>query len=155
MDILVVEDEAIIGFCLTHVLEEAGHKVQGPAMSSSEALALARENPPDLAFVDIDLENSGSGIRLARQLCEQHGSVIIFTTGQTEIARAHADCAIGVIAKPYDPGEVPALVEYTRALLRGARTQPPGYFRSFERFEHHPIWMRRGAVRDARRASTA
>jgi DNA-binding response OmpR family regulator len=148
MVILVVEDEAIIGFCLTHVLEEAGHFVEGPALSSSEALALARANPPDLALIDIDLESPGSGICLARKLCEQYGCVIIFTTGQPEIARTHADCAIGMIAKPYDPGEVPALVSYAEALVSGARVRPPAHARSFERFEHHPAWLRRHALRE-------
>jgi DNA-binding response OmpR family regulator len=61
MVILVVEDEAIIGFCLTQVLEEAGHVVLGPALSSNEALKLADANPPDVALVDIDLESTGSG----------------------------------------------------------------------------------------------
>jgi two-component system, response regulator PdtaR len=145
MVILVVEDEAIIGFCLTYVLEDAGHAVSGPAMSSHEALALARENPPDLAFVDIDLENPGSGIYLARQLREQHDCVVIFTTGQMETARAHPECAIGALGKPYDPGDLPALVSYTQALLDGIRVRPPGKVRSFVPFEHHSMRARKRA----------
>jgi two-component system, response regulator PdtaR len=135
MVILVVEDEAIIGFCLTHVLEEAGHLVLGPALSSNEALTLADADPPDVAFVDIDLERPGSGIRLARTLCERYDCVVIFTTGQMETARAHADCAIGAIGKPYDPAHVPALVSYAEALINGARVRPPANVRSFECFD--------------------
>jgi DNA-binding response OmpR family regulator len=135
MVILVVEDEAIIGFCLTQVLEEAGHVVLGPALSSNEALKLADANPPDVALVDIDLESTGSGIRLAETLCERYDCVVIFTTGQMEVARAHADCAIGAIGKPYDPAHVPALVSYAEELLNDARVRPPGHVRSFERFD--------------------
>jgi DNA-binding NarL/FixJ family response regulator len=61
MVILVVEDEAIIGFCLTHVLKEAGHAVLGPALSANEALTLADAHPPDVALVDIDWKNPATG----------------------------------------------------------------------------------------------
>lgn len=154
MVILVVEDETIIGFCLTYVLEEAGHVVLGPAVSSSEALALARANRPDVALVDVDLESPRSGISLARELSEQHGCVVIFTTGQPEIARGHEDCAIGMIAKPYDPGDMPALIAYAEALMEDAGVQPPSHVRSFERFEHHPAWLRQHGMRE-RSAFTA
>jgi two-component system, response regulator PdtaR len=135
MVVLVVEDEVIIAYCTVMQLEDAGHTVLGPARTSEEALALARHTPPDVAVIDIDLEEPGAGIGLAQQLRCEYDVVVVFTTGQSELARAHADIALGVITKPYDPAELSEIVTYAAATRRGGRAaQPPG-LRSFERFE--------------------
>jgi two-component system, response regulator PdtaR len=135
MVVLVVEDEAIIAYCSTAELEEAGHVVLGPACSSSEALELARNHPPDVALIDIDLEEPGAGIGLAQRLRAQHDVAIVFTSGQTDLARAHADIAVGVLAKPYDPAELAEIVEYAGSTRRGERRPAPTDTQSFERFD--------------------
>lgn len=109
MVVLVVEDEAIIAYCSAAMLEDAGHAVIGPAHTAREALQLARERQPEVALVDIDLETPGAGIGLARQLRAQYGTAIVFMTGRME-ALDHSDIAGGVISKPYDPAELPAIV---------------------------------------------
>jgi two-component system, response regulator PdtaR len=133
MVVLIVEDEAIIAYCTAVQLEEAGHMVLGPASSSDEALELASRSPPDVALIDVDLEEPGAGIGLAQQLRSRHDVVIVFTTGQTELARAHADIALGVITKPYDPSELAEIVEYAGATRGGGRAAVPAGVRSFER----------------------
>jgi two-component system, response regulator PdtaR len=111
MVILVVEDEAIIAYCSAAMLEDAGHAVLGPAHTSAEALELARKRKPDVAVIDIDLEIPGAGVGLARHLRSQFGTAIVFATGQADAARAHSDMAVAVLAKPYDPADLPGVVE--------------------------------------------
>lgn len=135
MHVLVVEDEALAAFSLEAVLEDAGHRVVGPARSSGEAITLARDRRPDLALVDINLEAEGSGITLARQLLTELRMPVIFTTGQTRLARENADCAIGMITKPFDPAEVPDVLIYVAALIRGDSPAQLPYLLSFERFD--------------------
>lgn len=134
MLVLVVEDEALAAFSLEAVLEETGHAVIGPARSSGEAITLARNRRPQLALIDINLEVEGSGITLARQLHTEFGMPVIFTTGQTQRARENADCAIGMITKPFDPAEVPDILRYAGALIRGDDPPPLPYLMSFELF---------------------
>ena len=121
MLVLVVEDEAIIAYCAVALLEEAGFAILGPAHTSSEALELAHRQRPDVALIDIDLETPGAGIRVAQHLRARYGTAVVFTTGQMDEARAHSDVAVAALAKPYDPGELPAIVRY-------AASRPRRYF---------------------------
>lgn len=132
MLVLVVEDEDICAFSLMAELEEAGHAVVGPARSSGEAIALARARHPKLALVDINLESAGAGVSLARQLSTELNIPIIFTTGQAHLARANADCAIGLITKPFDPAEVADILRYADRVIRGDSPETPPYLLSFE-----------------------
>ncbi|HKU13171.1 MAG TPA: response regulator [Steroidobacteraceae bacterium] len=127
MLVLVVEDEAIIAYCAAAMLEDAGYTVLGPAHTADEAIELIRNRRPDVALVDIDLEVPGAGIGLARQLRSQHGTAVIFTTGRMDLARTHADTAVGVLAKPYDPAELASVVEYADSVRRASasRATPP------------------------------
>lgn len=135
MLVLVVEDEALAAFSLEAVLEDAGHGVVGPARSSGEAISLARDRRPQLALIDINLEAEGSGITLARQLLMEFRMPVIFTTGHAHIARENADCAIGMITKPFDPAEVPDILSYADALIRGDNPTQLPYLLSFELFD--------------------
>jgi CheY-like chemotaxis protein len=110
MIVLIVEDEVIIAYCSAAILEDAGHAVLGPAHTAGEALELARTSRPEVALVDIDLEIPGAGIGLAHQLHADYGTSIVFTTGRLDIAHAQSDLADGVVTKPYDPAELPAIV---------------------------------------------
>ena len=127
MVVLIVEDEAIIAYCAAAMLEDAGYTVLGPAHTAGEATKLVRSRRPDVALIDIDLEVPGAGIGLARQLRSQHGTAVIFTTGRADLARAHADTAVGVLTKPYDPAELASVVEYAQSVRRASasRATPP------------------------------
>jgi two-component system, response regulator PdtaR len=131
MVVLVVEDEAIIGYCSAAMLQEAGHTVLGPAHTSSQALQLVRKQPPDVALIDIDLEIPGAGIGVARQLRTQLGTAIVFTTGRAELARAHSDIAVLIVSKPYDPAELPGIVELARSQRRASSRKTPSRTASF------------------------
>lgn len=120
MVVLIVEDEVIVAYCSATMLEDAGHVVLGPAHTASEALELARTVRPEVALVDIDLEIPGAGIGLAQQLRAHHGTAIVFTTGQLDVARAHSDLAVGVLTKPYDPAELPSVVAAAAGAMRRA-----------------------------------
>ena len=99
--ILVVEDNMLIAMAVATELERAGHRVLGPAVAHEPALALARETMPDLALVDIDLQEGDSGFELARALHEELGVRSVFVTGQTDEASADIAGALGVLAKPF------------------------------------------------------
>lgn len=126
MVVLIVEDEAIIAYCSAAMIEDAGHAVLGPAHTAREAIELVRDLQPDVALIDIDLETPGAGVGLARHLRSQYGTAIVFTTGQLDLARAHSDTAVCVLSKPFDPAELPGIVELAGGARRApARTTPP------------------------------
>lgn len=55
MQILLVEDEALIALDVQDILEDAGYTVVGPADRVDSALALAVVEPLDAAVLDVNL----------------------------------------------------------------------------------------------------
>ena len=53
MNILVVEDEALVALLVQEVVEEAGHACLGPVASVGEACALIDSCQVDAALLDI------------------------------------------------------------------------------------------------------
>jgi DNA-binding response OmpR family regulator len=132
MVILIVEDEILIGLALKVVLYVGGHQVSGPAASADEALLLAEANPPELAFVDINIMGESDGIAVARALTERHGTSCIFLTAQVDQARCAKDVAVGVIGKPYDPPALLRAVKIVAAIRKGETlATPPGHLELF------------------------
>ena len=78
--ILVAEDEPIIAFDLCDTVEEAGYEVEGPYSGVSSASDACESETPDLAILDITLED-GEVYSLAEQL-EASGVPIIFHSGR-------------------------------------------------------------------------
>ncbi|MCB4824971.1 response regulator [Roseicella aerolata] len=129
MRILVVEDEALIALMLTESLERAGHEVMGPAATLDEALALCEPAPPELALLDVDLQDGSNGVDVARALFERWGVLSIFASGQLMEARRVRDIALGYIRKPYEAETVLRSVEMAREMLDGhqPREVPAGF----------------------------
>lgn len=136
MIILVVEDESIIGLELEGRLQDAGHEVLGPAATVGNALELAEAKRPDLALVDINLGDGGSGIDLARQLLERWGTPSLFLSGQTQDARENDDAALGRIGKPFSAVAVLESVEVARAIADGEPVSPTSVPPELELFRH-------------------
>jgi two-component system, response regulator PdtaR len=120
MDILIVEDEFLLGLLVADALGDVGHRVLGPASCRAEALALLTDRAPHLALVDIELRGGESGIELAAEL-RRHGVPCVFATGQPARARAHRELARGLVAKPYNPMTILEVVRYFEALHAGGR----------------------------------
>ena len=77
--ILVAEDEPIVAFDLCDTVEEAGYEVEGPYSGLSSASQACDSDSPDLAILDITLED-GDVYALAEKL-EAESIPIIFHSG--------------------------------------------------------------------------
>ncbi|MGO4386652.1 response regulator [Microvirga sp. 2YAF29] len=114
MRILIVEDEFLIALELESLLQDIGHDVVGIAASSAEAIDLARQSSPDLAFVDVHLSDGLTGIDAARALSEKEVTVLFMTANAKRIPEDFAG-ARGVIAKPYTERGVKEALAYVTA----------------------------------------
>lgn len=77
--ILLVEDDHIIAANLQEQLEEQGYRITGHATNSDEALQLFREERPDIALLDIELNGSKlDGIELSIALYDISPLPILF-----------------------------------------------------------------------------
>ena len=102
LDVLIVEDEALLAMDLEAMVEDTGHGVVAEAASLPDVLALGETLHPDIAFVDIQLARGSSGIDVARLIRQRWpDTIVVFVTANPlkipeDFAGAH-----GVIAKPF------------------------------------------------------
>lgn len=80
IDILIVEDEAILAMALESKLKKMGFNTVKIATHPDNALIYANNNPVDLAIIDINLNANKSGIDIANYLWKNFNTPIIYLT---------------------------------------------------------------------------
>jgi DNA-binding NarL/FixJ family response regulator len=126
--ILIVEDEPLISSYMTDILQEFAFDVAGCASCAAEAIALAEQNRPRLAVVDIRLTGAVDGIEVASVLRDRFGVLTIFLSGaedEVTIARARAAQPLGYLQKPFLPSQFLDALQAAMA-LGPANLQPTG-----------------------------
>lgn len=102
--ILIIEDELIVARDLEAALCSMGHEVVGIATNADEAFALAEEEKPDLALVDIRVRGDRDGVSIAAYLREERPIRIVFLTSHADdhtVQRASAIGPNGYLLKPF------------------------------------------------------
>jgi len=112
LNILVVEDEVLLATELGYLIEEAGCHEVGHAMSSGEAISMARQLKPDLALVDVHLCDGPTGVDVARRISMDCGTVALFMTANVKRVPPDFAGACGVIGKPYSNHGMRAALRY-------------------------------------------
>ena len=79
-NILVVEDDILIGMLLTDMLTELGHVVCAVERTEANAVAAAMRLHPDLMIVDANL-SEGSGISAVETILKDSFVPHVFVTG--------------------------------------------------------------------------
>jgi len=127
MRVLIVEDEVLLAVELEHVLSDAGHRVVGHAMQADEAVQLASRHSPDLALVDVHLQDGPTGVETARTLSRDCGAVVLFMTANKQRLPEDFAGAVGVISKPYSEHGIRNALRFVADRLQGVRTggKPP------------------------------
>jgi DNA-binding response OmpR family regulator len=98
--VLIVEDEAIPAKDYQIMLENAGFKVLGIAVTSAEAIAIADKEKPDIILMDINLKGEDSGIDAARTIYDSYKPEIVFITGLEEEVLVFTEIRYKYIKKP-------------------------------------------------------
>ena len=99
------------------MLERAGFEVVAEARDGREAVALAAEQLPDLAVMDVKMPEL-DGIEAARQMLEQRQIPIVMLTAFSEAAlvgRAVDAGVFGYLVKPFRESDLLPAIEAARA----------------------------------------
>ncbi len=120
LNLLVIEDEALVAMLVEDALTLHGHRVIGIADTVAAAMALAEQDRPDLVLCDVKLADGDSGLTAA-QLLADRGIPCIFLSGNCPDRGGHP-LVIGCIAKPFRAGSLGAAV---RAAYQVAMGQTP------------------------------
>ncbi|MGC1304586.1 MAG: response regulator [Caulobacteraceae bacterium] len=110
-DVLIIEDEPIIGLDLTRLTRELGHRVTGVAATRDEAVALAERTRPGLVLADIRLADGSSGMDAAADILESFDIPVIFITAFPEhLLTGDRPEPAFLITKPFREEAVKALI---------------------------------------------
>jgi len=115
--VLIVEDDALIARDLAETVASMGHRVCGTAATPDEAVAVAEDDEPTLALVDLHLAQGTDGKATVRSLRARHaGLPVIFVTAfAEELERDRALSNEPVIRKPFTRDQIETAI--TRAVF--------------------------------------
>ena len=112
--VLIVEDQMLIAWHLSDLIEGAGHRVLAIARDPAEAMEAAAKQRPDFALMDIRLHGGTSGLEAARMLYECWGVRSIYLSANLDpTTRAEVEPLqpLGFVGKPFLPAEILEAVE--------------------------------------------
>lgn len=116
--LLIADDDRLVLATLAEGLRRAGHTVL-EAASGEEAIAIAGEQPPDLAILDMRMPGR-SGVDVAVWLRERTDTPFIFLSAYGDTAaveEAVRTGALGYLVKPLDVQQILPTID--AALMRG------------------------------------
>jgi CheY-like chemotaxis protein len=124
-DVLIIEDETFIAMDLEELIQSLGHHPIGVARTHSEAVSLARAKRPGLVLADIQLADGSSGLDAVNELLKSFEVPVIFITAYPErfLTGERPEPAF-LIAKPFQPATVSAVVSQALFFERRARPRP-------------------------------
>ncbi len=106
VNILIVEDEAIVAMDLEDTLQTKDYRIAGIADNGREALSFIEKETIDLMLLDIQIKGDWDGIETARKLMSVKDIPFIYLTafsdGET-IERAKETKPAAYLIKPYQP----------------------------------------------------
>jgi response regulator NasT len=118
MRVLIAEDDPVIGLGLCERLRSLGHEPLGPAGDGARAIALAREETPDLYLFDIEMPNVDgleAAATLARDGLRRPVVVVTGVDDATLIERSIATGVSAYLTKPVDTRELEAALALAAA----------------------------------------
>jgi two-component system, response regulator PdtaR len=80
LNVLIIEDDALIGMLLTEMLQEMGHVVCATAVTEEDAVADAARCKPSLMIVDEQLLE-GSGMSAVERILRTGSVACVFMSG--------------------------------------------------------------------------
>ena len=102
--IVIADDEAIIRMDLKEILQEAGHKVVGETANGRRAVAIVRDERPDLVIMDVKMPDM-DGIEAARQIAADNLAPVLLLTAFDDAELIERATDAGVLAYLVKPIE--------------------------------------------------
>lgn len=120
--ILIVEDESLVAMDMERMLLGLGYEVLPNVNSYDDAMLALNTNKPDLVLLDINLNDTKTGIDLSKQIQQQYKIPFIYLTSHSD--KATMDEALvtkpyGYLLKPFDADDLYAAIEVAMSNFMG------------------------------------
>jgi CheY-like chemotaxis protein len=119
--IMIVEDENIIALDIRSIVEELGYMVSAIVSSGEESVKTASKIKPDLVLMDVKLKGNLDGVSAGEKIFRQFRIPIVYLTAYSDqdtinrIKNGKNGNKSTMINKPFDEGELRAVIDYTLA----------------------------------------
>lgn len=114
IQIMVVEDEAIVAMEIENRLKSLGYGVCAVTNTGERALDKAANTQPNLVLMDIQIKGTMDGVETARQIRERFDIPVIYLTAHSDehtLQRAKISEPFGYILKPFDERDLHTTIE--------------------------------------------
>jgi len=114
INILIVEDEAIVAKDIQQSLKKSGYGVLDILSSGESVLLYLKENKPDLILLDIMLKGELSGVDVSEYVNNHYKIPVIFLTAyadQSTLDKAKVTEPYGYIIKPFKEVDLHTTIE--------------------------------------------
>jgi len=114
--LMIIEDEGVIAMDIRTIATEMGHEVLGTARTHEQAVALAKQHPPQLILADIQLADDSSGIDAVSEILQSLPDIpVIFITAYPErLLQGDRPEPAFLISKPYSEEQVRSAISQAR-----------------------------------------
>ncbi|MBE9207657.1 response regulator transcription factor [Nostoc sp. LEGE 06077] len=112
--ILIVEDEILVAREIESHLHKMGYEVVSIAVTSNTVIQQVTESMPDLVLMDINLQGSQDGIKLAGEISDRFQIPVIYITAYADdstLERAKLTNPFGYVLKPFTPQDLRVAIE--------------------------------------------
>ncbi|MCU0437100.1 MAG: response regulator [Raineya sp.] len=124
MKILLVDDEIILQNLFKFHLKNLGFEDVMVAQTGEQAIALAEEHQPQIAFLDINLLTNVDGIEAGKEIKKKSpNTYIIFVSANEDsvvMERASQVENLGFLNKPYNPELIEQYIKMVAMRIRKA-----------------------------------
>lgn len=112
--VLIIDDSPVLRIMLGEMLKALGHTIVGEADSGASGLKAFRDLRPELVTLDISLPDE-NGLQVLEKIRKVDPAArVIVVTGNDQksiVDKASSLRALGVLHKPFDEGELQAMLE--------------------------------------------
>ncbi len=109
LQIIIVEDDAIIAQLIAQYMEEAGHKVLNICHKYLTALEALKSFNPDLVFLDINLGDEYGGLNIGKLIQTTYKYPFIYLTAHSDpdtLEKAKQTEPCGYVLKPFKAADL-------------------------------------------------
>jgi len=113
-NIIIVEDDEITALNLKISLQKHGYNILAISDNIKDAKIKISTFLPEIIIIDISLQESNDGIKLAKDIRVKHNLPFIYLTSYSDedtISQAKLTEPYGYIVKPFDPNSLHATIQ--------------------------------------------
>jgi response regulator of citrate/malate metabolism len=125
LKVLIAEDDLLIAGMAEEVVAEGGFMVCGIARTVSDAVALGRLHKPDLALLDVRLDDGGLGTDIAAQLAAFGRIGVLYATGNSANVLENTCEGDACIVKPYGATDLVRALQIVAEIVATGTASPP------------------------------